>query len=63
MAHQLWHFQAGLEGSEWQFKEKTSFFDRYNANLIFGDLINRDITFIATGSEVEIAYEIPKNII
>jgi|TARA_B100000131_G_scaffold248472_1_gene241609 transketolase len=41
-------------------KKRLAFFDRYNANLIFGDLINRDITFIATGSEVEIAYEAAK---
>ncbi|NSW73834.1 transketolase [bacterium] len=36
-------------------KKRNEFFDKYNSNLIFGSLSKRDITFIATGSEVEIA--------
>ena len=37
-------------------KKRNEFFDKYSSNLIFGSLSKRDITFFATGSEVEIAH-------
>ena len=37
-------------------KKRNEFFDKYCSNLIFGSLSKRDITFFATGSEVEIAH-------
>ena len=38
-------------------KKRNEFFNKYSSNLIFGSLLKRDITFIATGSEVEIAHK------
>ena len=37
-------------------KKRNEFFYKYSSNLIFGSLSKRDITFFATGSEVEIAH-------
>ena len=37
-------------------KKRNEFFHKYSSNLIFGSLSKRDITFFATGSEVEIAH-------
>ena len=43
-------------------KKRNEFFNKYSSNLIFGSLLKRDITFIATGSEVEIAHKAARSL-